>query len=134
MTNYGIAEEVDAFTAGTLATCFQWSALGPQMHQRRRPTPASRSPPDMVLVAVPPGFKQADGTLNRTYTLGGQPWVINAFNDAEKMQVAVDFMKWWYSDETQAEFAARGGNPSVKAALEAPGFDALSPTSAPTST
>ena len=30
-TNYGIAEEVDVFTSGTIATCFQWSALGPQM-------------------------------------------------------------------------------------------------------
>ena len=36
VTNYGIAEEVDVFTAGTLATCFQWSALGPQMINRRR--------------------------------------------------------------------------------------------------
>ena len=30
-TNYGIAEEVDVFTAGTIATCWQWAALGPQM-------------------------------------------------------------------------------------------------------
>ena len=126
VTNYGIAEEVDAFTAGTLATCFQWSALGPQMINAAGDTSKPVSA-DMVLVAVPPGFKQADGTLNRTYTLGGQPWVINAFNDAEKMQVAVDFMKWWYSAETQAEFSARGGNPSVKAALEAPGFEDLQP-------
>ena len=125
-TNYGIAEEVDVFTAGNIATCFQWSALGPQMlnvaGDTSRPVSA-----DMVQVVVPPAFKQADGTLNRTYALGGQPWVINAYNDAEQMQVAVDFMKWWYSDATQAEFAKRGGNPCVKSALEAPGFEDLQP-------
>ena len=126
VANYGIAEEVDAFTAGTLATCFQWSALGPQMINAAADTSKPVSA-DMVTVVVPPAFKQADGSLNRTYTLGGQPWVINAFNDAEKMQVAVDFMKWWYSAETQAEFASRGGNPAVKAALESPGFEDLQP-------
>lgn len=126
VANYGIAEEVDAFTAGTLATCFQWSALGPQMVNAAADTSKPVSA-DMVQVVVPPGFKQADGSLNRSYTLGGQPWVINAFNDAEQMQVAVDFMKWWYSDKNQAEFASRGGNPCVKAALAAPGFEDLQP-------
>jgi ABC-type glycerol-3-phosphate transport system substrate-binding protein len=53
--------------------------------------------------------------------------VINAFNDADQMQVAIDFMKWWYSKETQTEFAKRGGNPADKATLDAPGFDDLQP-------
>jgi multiple sugar transport system substrate-binding protein len=125
-TNHGIPELVDVFNAGTIATCFQWSALGPGMTNAAGDTSKAITADD-VLIVVPPAFKQADGTLNRTYCLGGQPWVINAFNDAEKMQVAIDFMKFWYSEPCQAEFARRGGNPSVKAALEAPGFEDLQP-------
>ncbi len=133
-TNYGIDEEVAAFTAGTLATVFQWSALGPQMlNQAVGAAPGTTADeakpisPEMVLIAPPPGFAQPDGSLRRTYTLGGQPWVINAFNDADHMQVAIDFMKWWYLPETQLEFARRGGNPADKATVNSPEFETLQP-------
>jgi multiple sugar transport system substrate-binding protein len=43
------------------------------------------------------------------------------------MQVAIDFMKWWYTSETQGEFAKRGGDPCTKAALNDPNFDSLQP-------
>lgn len=133
MTNYGISEEVDAFTAGKLATCLQWSSLGFSMLNidTNDPTkPADATKPmtrDKALIVPPPGFKQADGSLKRLYTLGGQPWVINAFNDPDHMRVAIDFMKWWYASDTQKEFAKRGGNPTDKATLDAPGFDDLQP-------
>jgi multiple sugar transport system substrate-binding protein len=125
-TNHGIPEITDVFRTGTLATAFQWAAVGPEM------TNAARSPeyaisPDQVIIVPPPGFKQADGSLRRTYTLGGQPWVINAFNDADHLQVAIDFMKWWYLPETQLEFSRRGGNTAVKAALDAPEYETLQP-------
>jgi len=117
--NYGIAEEIDAFTQDKVATAFQWAAVGLAMI-----TDQNR---DRVMVVPPPGFKQADGSLKRVYSIGGQPWVINAYNDAAHMQVAVDFLKWWYLPETQLEFAKRGGNPTVKAVVEDPGFDAIQP-------
>jgi len=133
-TNFGIAEEVDVFTAGTVATCFQWSALGPQMLNQADGadigTPADPSKlvsPGDVLIVPPPGFRAADGSLTRIYTLGGQPWVINANNDEAQGQVAIDFMKWWYLPETQLEFARRGGNPSVTAVLDDPGFEDIQP-------
>ena len=126
MINLDIFGGNDLFTAGQLATCFQWSALAPQMLNVAGDT-SKPITPETVLVAVPPGFPQADGTLNRTYSLGGQPWVINAYNDEDHLAVAVDFMKWWYSPETQAEFAARGGNPSTTAALSDPNFESLQP-------
>jgi multiple sugar transport system substrate-binding protein len=133
-TNYDIAAEVDVFTAGKVATCFQWSALGPQMlNQKVGAAPGTKADeakpvsPDQVLIVPPPGFKQADGSLRRTYTLGGQPWVINAFNDADHMQVAIDFMKFWYTPETQTEFARRGGNPADKATINSPGFEKIQP-------
>ncbi|HEX5500528.1 MAG TPA: extracellular solute-binding protein, partial [Thermomicrobiales bacterium] len=128
-TNFGIPEEVDAFTAGTLATCLQWAAVGPQMINQKPGAPAGELAdpskpikPDQVLIVPPLGFKQDDGSLKRVYTVGGQPWVINAFNDPDQMQVAVDYMTFWYQPDTQLEFAKRGGNPCVQSVLDDPNF------------
>ena len=116
---YDIAAIIDAFTTGKIATGFQWAAVGSAM-----------IPDDLkgkVLVVPPPGFKQADGSISRQYSLGGQPWVINAYNDDAHMQVAVDFMKWWFLPETQLEYAKRGGNPSDALTVNSEGFEDIQP-------
>ena len=113
-TNFGIAEEVDVFTQGKVFSAFQWAAVG-----------LSMIPEDLqgkVLVVPPP--KHGEG---RVYTMGGQPWVLNAFNDEAHMRVGVDFLKWWYLPETTLEFARRGGNPCDAATLNDPAFDDLNP-------
>jgi len=116
---YDIAAIVDAFTQGKVATAFQWAAEGSAMI------------PDAlkgkVLVVPPPAFKQADGSLKRVYSVGGQPWVINAYNDDAHMRVALDFLKWWYLPETQLEYAKRGGNPTDAATVNAAGFEDIQP-------
>jgi len=117
--NYGISEEVDAFTQGKVATAFQWAAVGAVM--------IPESLKDKVIVVPPPAFKRDDGSVRRIYSVGGQPWVINKFNDEEHMRVAVDFLKWWYLPETQLEFARRGGNPTDKVTLTSPGFENIQP-------
>ena len=116
---YDIAAIIDAFTQGKIATGFQWAAVGSAM-----------IPDELkgkVLVVPPPGFKQADGSIKRVYSLGGQPWVINAYNDDAHMRVAVDFLKWWYLPETQLEYAKRGGNPSDAATVNSAGFEEIQP-------
>jgi multiple sugar transport system substrate-binding protein len=116
--NYGIAEEVDVFTQGKVFSSFQWAAVGLAMI-----TPENK---DKVMVVPPP--KHGTGAdAKRIYTVGGQPWVINAFNDEKKMRVAFDFMKWWYLPDTAVEYAKRGGNPCDKATLSKPDFDAINP-------
>jgi len=75
----------------------------------------------------PPLFERADGSLDRTYSMGGQPWVINAYNTPEQMRVAEDFLKWWYLPETQLEFARRGGNPTDAQTLNRDDFDEINP-------
>jgi multiple sugar transport system substrate-binding protein len=117
--NYGISENMEAFAEGKVATALQWAAVGLAMI-----TPENE---ENVIVVPPPGIKQRDGSLKRIYPMGGQPWVINAFNDDAHMRVAIDFLKWWYLPETQLEFAKGGGNPAVKATLEMPGFDDIQP-------
>jgi multiple sugar transport system substrate-binding protein len=117
--NYGIPEVVDPFVQGKVFSAFEWAALGSTM------IPDSLT--GKVLVVPPPAHVGPDGKAARIYTIGGQPWVINKFNDADHMQVAIDFFKWWYLPETQMEFARRGGNPSDAATLNAPGFDDMHP-------
>lgn len=114
----GIAEQADLFTEGRLFSCLQWAAMGPAM-----------IPEEMkndVLVVPPPAF-DVGGELKRIYTLGGQPWVLNAFNDAAHQQVAIDYMEYWYQPETQLEFARQGGNPCDARTLNSEGFDGIQP-------
>ncbi len=117
--NYGISDNMEAFAEGKVATALQWSAVGLAMI-----TPENH---ENVIVVPPPGIRQADGSLRRIYPIGGQPWVINAFNDDAHMRVAIDFLQWWYLPETQLEFAKGGGNPALRATLDMPGFDDIQP-------
>ncbi|NIA69540.1 extracellular solute-binding protein [Pelagibius litoralis] len=116
--NYGIAEQIDVFTQGKVFSCFQWAAVGLAM--------ITEEMKDKVMVVAPP--KHGTGAdARRVYTMGGQPWVINAYNDQEKMRVAIDFMNWWYQPETTLEFARRGGNPCDKPTLTRSDFDSINP-------
>lgn len=117
-TNYGIAEEIDVFTQGKVATCLQWAAVGLAM--------ITAENKDKVIVVPPPKFG-AKGSEKRIYCMGGQPWVINAFNDEAKMRVAIDFMNWWYLPETALEYAKRGGNPCDKTTMGSSTFDSINP-------
>jgi multiple sugar transport system substrate-binding protein len=117
--NYGIAENIDAFTQGKTATSMMWAAVGLAMI-----TDQNR---DKVMVVPPPGIKQSDGSIKRLYCIGGQPWVINNFATPEQKQVIIDFLKWWYLPETQVEYAKNGGNPADKTTLESSNFDSINP-------
>jgi len=118
--NYGIAEIVDVYVQGQVATAVQWAAVGLSMVD----DPAIG---DNTMIVPPPKFIREDGTESRIYSMGGQPWVINAFNTPEQMRVAVDFLNWWYLPETQLEFARRGGNPTDAQTLNNPEFDDINP-------
>jgi len=117
-TNFGIAEEVDVFTQGKVFSAFQWAAVGlvmiPEQLQGK-------------VMVVPPPKHGTGASADRVYTMGGQPWVLNAFNDDAHQRVAIDFLKWWYLPETALEFARRGGNPADAATLNDPGFDDINP-------
>jgi multiple sugar transport system substrate-binding protein len=118
VTNYGIGQVIDAFTQGKVATAWQWAAAGSGMI-----TPELK---DKVLIVPLPGYK-VNGKFTQVTSLGGQPWVVNKFNDAAHMQVVKDFLEWWYQADTQLEYARRGGNPANKDVLSSPGFDAIQP-------
>jgi multiple sugar transport system substrate-binding protein len=113
--NYGIPDVVDVFTQDKVFSGFQWAAMGAGMIP-----PGSE---EHYMVVVPPGFRMEDGSVQRIYSIGGQPWVINAFNDEAHMRVAMDFLEWWYLPETQLAFSEGGGNPATAAAMNAEGFE-----------
>ena len=118
--NFGIAEVIDVFSQGRVFSAFQWAAVGLAM------ITDEMKANDQVMVVPPP--KHGSGAeADRIYTMGGQPWVINAFNDEEHMRVAIDFMDWWYLPETALEFAKRGGNPCDRATLTRDDFDDINP-------
>ena len=118
--SFGIAEMIDLFTQGKVFSALNWLAVGLAM-----------IPPEMEgkALAVPhPKFVFPDGETKVIGAMGGQPWVINSFNDDDHMRVCIDFLKWWYSDEAQQVFINdNGGLPWSKAGVEAEGFEELKP-------
>lgn len=115
--NVDIGGIADNYRSGKAITGWQWAAEGAGMTFEGTDTWG-------VLL---PGYRMEDGTVNRCSSLGGQPWVVNAFNTEEQMIVVTDFLKWWYSEDAQLEFARRGGSPLVKSVLESEGFEELQP-------
>ena len=124
--NYGIAENIDAFTQDKVATAFQWAAVGLAMIDEKNK--------DKVMV-VAAARHAAEGRQHQALVLHRRPALGH-----QRLQrrgphaVAIDFLKWWYLPETQLEFAKRGGNPAVKKVLEPPASTISSPGTAPTST
>ena len=54
-------------------------------------------------IALVPGFEAEDGSIYNQMTTIGSSAII--MEDSDKKEAAWDFIKWWLSDETQAEFA-----------------------------
>ena len=114
-SEFGIGTMIDLFTQEQVFSAFQWLAVGLFM-----------IPPELEgkVMAVPhPKFIFPDGEKKVIGAMGGQPWVINSFNDDDHMRACIDFLKWWYTNETQAEFIANGGLPWSKEGVNAPGFE-----------
>ncbi len=114
---FGIGSMIDLFNNGQVFAALQWNAVGLFMQGN------DGELADKVLVGPHPKFTFPDGSLDVIGAMGGQPWVINSFNDDDHMRVCVDFLKWWYTDETQAKFIEAGGLPWTKKGVDAPGFE-----------
>jgi multiple sugar transport system substrate-binding protein len=114
---FGIGSMIDLFNAGQVFSALQWNAVGLFMQGTDNELAGK------VLVGPHPKFEFADGSIDVIGAMGGQPWVINAYNDDDHMRVAIDFLKWWYTDETQAKFIDQGGLPWSEKGVNAAGFE-----------
>ncbi|MBW7885161.1 MAG: extracellular solute-binding protein, partial [Caldilineaceae bacterium] len=118
--SFGIPEMIDLFTQGKIFSSFNWLAVGLAM------IPAELE--GKVLAVPHPKFIFPDGQPNVIGAMGGQPWVINKFNDDDHMRACIDFLKWWYSDEAQSVFVNQyGGLPWSEKGVNAEGFEDVKP-------
>ncbi len=121
--SYGNGGIMEAWNGGKVFSAVMWAAVGQYMMSPKN----GEGKGEVMIVPAPMHLLNGKGKPNRIYSMGGQPWVINSFNDKNKMQVARDFMEWWYTPETQREFANRGGNPVISSVLNKPGFEDIQP-------
>lgn len=82
---------------------------------------------DKVNFAMAAGLKKSDGSIDRTYNIGGQPFVLMTWNDEETNTEALEFVKWWLSPETQVAFAKAGGQSGLKAVYEDASYNTFRP-------
>lgn len=114
---YGISGVVQALNQGKVFSGITWSAMAPAILNGMK---------GKFLIVPPPG-KMENGHIVRHYCLGGQPWVINKFINQKHKKVAIEFLKWWYKESTQREFAKKGGNPVISSLLNSKNFNSIHP-------
>lgn len=110
---FGIGNLIDLFNQGQVFAALQWNAVGLFMEG------AEGELKGKTLVGRHPLMAEGDSIG----AMGGQPWVVNAFNDDDHMRVSIDFLKWWYQPETQAKFIEQGGLPWSAEGVNADGFE-----------
>jgi multiple sugar transport system substrate-binding protein len=98
-STFFINEVLDLFNSGKAFSAWQWLAIGAFMGGDEAVVKK-----DMVISMPLPKW---NGKL--IGAMGGQPWVINAYNDDDHMRVAVDVLKWWYTKEVQDKFILENG-------------------------
>ncbi len=110
---FGIGSMIDLFNQGQVFSALQWNAVGLFMEG------AEGELAGKTLVGPHPRMPEGE-TIG---AMGGQPWVVNAYNDDDHMRCSIDFLKWWYTPETQAKFIEQGGLPWSAEGVNADGFE-----------
>jgi multiple sugar transport system substrate-binding protein len=95
----GLNDVVGLFNSGAVFSAWQWLAVGAFMGGGDAVVKAEQ----VLSIPLPKWNGKLIGAM------GGQPWVINAFNDDDHMRVAIDVLKWWYTKETQDKFIKENG-------------------------
>jgi multiple sugar transport system substrate-binding protein len=114
--SFGIGNLLDLFNGGKCFSAWQWLAIGKFMGG----ADAVVKPEQVLSIPLPKWNGKLIGAM------GGQPWVINAYNDEDHMRVAVDVLKWWYTKEVQDKFILEnGGLPWSKEGAANPAYLAV---------
>src|SRR5687767_8709091 len=107
----------ELFREGKVAAIVQWIGFGESTI-----SPETSKVADKVAFALMPGLRGQDGKIVRWSNIGGQPFVIMTWATDLQVKEAVDFVKWWLSEETQHAFAAAGGQSAIKAVYQDPKY------------
>jgi multiple sugar transport system substrate-binding protein len=89
--------------------------------------PASSKVHDKSSFGPAPGLRKADGTIDRTGNIGGQPFVLTTWNSDEVVDEALNVVKWWLAPDTQLEAVANGGQSGLKSVMADPSYNDLRP-------
>lgn len=108
VVSQGIDEINNFFAQGQVAYINNWAAVGEPIND-----PATSVVSDKYAVAQPPGRRLDDGSLERWWNVGGQPFVLTTWNNDTVVSEALDFVKWWLSEDTQLEFSKLGGSSAM---------------------
>ena len=100
----------ELFREGKVAWIIQWIGFAESAI-----SPETSKVADKVNFAMAPGLRKPDGKLDRTANIGGQPFVLMTWTEGQMEKEAIDFVKWWLSEETQLRFAKAGGQSGLKA-------------------
>jgi multiple sugar transport system substrate-binding protein len=112
----------DLFMQGKVGAIINWVGLGEPVL-----SPDTSTVHDKVAFALAPGLRQADGSIARWANIGGQPFVLTTWNSDEVISEALDFVKWWHSDEVQIKFAQNGGQAGLVRVMELPEYNDFRP-------
>ena len=112
----------DLFMQGKVAAAIDWVGLGEPVLD-----PKTSKVGDKAAFGVAPGTKKADGTIDRTGNIGGQPFVLTTWNSPEVNEAALEVVKWWLKPETQKKFVANGGQSGLRSVMADPEYDLLRP-------
>jgi len=122
-STYGIDECVTAMAQGKVFSTLTWGAVGYPIFD-----PKTSIVHDKTIAVQCPSIIGKDGKTRRIYCIGGQPWVVSTYTDTSK-DLIFEFLKWWYSEPTQWEFAEKGGMPVIKRVIDSDRYLTMHPYS-----
>lgn len=112
----------DLFMQGKVAAAIDWVGLGEPIL-----SPKTSKVSDKSAFGPTPGLRRADGTLDRSANIGGQPFVFTTWNSQEVVGEALGIVKWWLDPATQKKFVANGGQSALTSVMADPSYDGLRP-------
>src|SRR3954470_9857859 len=107
----------ELFREGKVAMNIDWIGVGEASLD-----PKTSKVVDKLVVGLAPGTPGPDGKLVRWSNIGGQPFVLTTWTTDIQTKEAVEFVKWWLSDDIQNQFAAAGGQSAVKSVYTNPKY------------
>ena len=112
----------DLYMQGKVGAIIDWVGLGEHVLD-----PSASKAHDKSAFGPAPGTRQADGSIDRTGNIGGQPFVLTTWNDDAVVEEALNVVKWWLKSDTQLEAVANGGQSGLMSVMADPSYNGLRP-------
>jgi multiple sugar transport system substrate-binding protein len=112
----------DLYMQGKVGAIIDWVGLGEPVLD-----PNASTVNDKSAFGPAPGTRKADGSIDRTGNIGGQPFVLTTWNDDAIVKEALNVVKWWLSPETQIDAVANGGQSGLRSVMAKPEYNDLRP-------